>query len=688
MNFWRKFIKRFSHIARPLNDLLRKDTVFQWTPAHQTAFDELKHTITSGPVLRIPQPTLPFVLETDSSGFAISGILMQEHDSKLHPVGFHSASLNSAERNYPTHDQELLAIIRSLAHWRKHLEGTQHPILIRSDNAALSYFMKSHSLNRRQARWSEYLSRFDFRIEHIGGKKNRADGLSRRPDYYPEGIDNADQVLLPSSHFINAIIEFSSPVSLERFKFSDTLPFPSDIEAKLQDPTSRWTSINGVVRDAGEHLVVPRDVTLHNEIIHLTHSTPYAGHPGIEKIYELVSRNYVWNLLYTDVTQFIKSCPQCQQTKVIHSKPAGLLNPIPPITTPWEEITADLIVELPSSQGYDSMFVVVDRFTKRAHFIPTTSTISAEGTARLFRDNVWKHHGWPKKIISDRGPQFAAKFTQELNKLLGIETALSTAFHPQTDGQTERTNQELEQYLRLYTNFMQTDWSDWLASAEFAYNNCSHSSTDHSPFYLEYGRHPRTPLTIDTPDSYVPASQDFFTTLANARDAAFCALQHTAENMKRYADRKRKKAPLLSPGQKVWLDMVNLKTGRPSKKLDVRRTGPFEILRQINPVAYELRLPPSWRIHPVFHVSLIHPATIDESLHPVIVDDTLRPPPDLIDDQEEYEVESILDHKHGKRRRQYLVKWKGYPLSETSWQSRSDLRHARDVVLAYEASLT
>ena len=120
----------------------------------------------------------------------------------------------------------------------------------------------------------------------------------------------------------------------------------------------------------------------------------------------------------------------------------------------------------------------------------------------------------------------------------------------------------------------------------------------------------------------------------------------------------------------------------------MRCTGPFEILRQINPVAYELRLPPSWRIHPVFHVSLIHPATIDKSLHPVIVDDTLRPPPDLIDDQEEYEVESILDHKHGKCRRQYLVKWKGYPLSEVSWQSKSDLKHARDILLDYEATLT
>ena len=323
---------------------------------------------------------------------------------------------------------------------------------------------------------------------------------------------------------------------------------------------------------------MPADVLLRNEIICLYHSAPHVGHPGLEKMFELISQNYVWNSLRSDVSRFVKSCPQCQQTKVYPSKPAGLLNLIPPVTTPWEEITADFIVELPLSQGYNSIFVVVDRFTKRAHFIPTTSTISAEGTAHLFRDNVWKHHGWPKKIILDRRPQFAVKFTLELNKLLGIKMALSTAFHPQTDSQTERTKQELEQYLQLYTNFMQTDWSDWLASAKFTYNNHSHSSTDHSPFYLEYGRHPQIPLTINAPDSIVPASNDFIITLSDACASAYRALECTAVNMKCYADNKQKEAPLLSLGQQVWLDMRNLKTGCPSKKLDVRRTGPFEII--------------------------------------------------------------------------------------------------------------
>jgi hypothetical protein len=442
------------------------------------------------------------------------------------------------------------------------------------------------------------------------------------------------------------------------------------------------------VRDAGERLVVPKDVSLRTDIIRLAHSSPHAGHPGIDKTYDLVHRDYVWDTLRQDVISFVKSCPHCQQTKTFPSRPSGALQPLPPPSEAWEEITADLIVELPLSNGFDSIFVVVDRFTKRAHFIPTFTTLSASGAAKLFRDHVWTQHGWPKKIVSDRGQQFAAKFTLELNRLLGVQTALSTAYHPQTDGQTERTNQELEQYLRLYTNFMQDDWSDWLSTTEFAYNNRVHSTTGFSPFFLEYGRHPRTPLSVNKPSTQVPNTDEFISHLNEARNLASTALERAAITMKHYADRKRKRPPEFIEGQMVYLDTKNLKTGRPTKKLDAKRTGPFKVLERIGQVAYRLELPLSWRIHPVFHVSLLRPAIINNELHPEQTDDNLRPPPDVIDGEAEYEVETLLDHRGGKRksRRQYLTKWRGYP--DTTWETRKNLmRHAAESVLQYERLL-
>jgi hypothetical protein len=197
-------------------------------------------------------------------------------------------------------------------------------------------------------------------------------------------------------------------------------------------------------------------------------------------------------------------------------------------------------VHLPKSNGYDAIFVVVNRFTKCAHFFPTFTSLAASGAAKLFSNHVWTQHGWPKKIVSDRGQQFAAKFTLELNKLLGIQMALSTVYHLQMDGQTEHTNQELEQYLHLYTNFMQDNWSDWLSTAEFAYNNQVHSTTGYSPFFLEYSQHPCTSFTVDKPSSQVPNTDEFISKLKEAQDLAATSLEHATITMKHYADRKHK----------------------------------------------------------------------------------------------------------------------------------------------------
>ena len=201
-------------------------------------------------------------------------------------------------------------------------------------------------------------------------------------------------------------------------------------------------------------------------------------------------------------------------------------------------MTVDLIMELPLSDGYDAIMVVVDKFTKHAHFLPTTTHLSTEGAALLLCDNVWRHYGWPSTIISDRGTQFTAHFSQALNALLSIKTLLSTSYHPQTNGQTERVNQDLEQYLHLFTNFAQTDWNSWLAPAKFSYNNRIHSAMNYSPFFLEYSCYPCLPTDPLPGPVAVPAANNFYNSLADAHAAAHASLELAATLMKKYADCK------------------------------------------------------------------------------------------------------------------------------------------------------
>jgi len=256
-----------------------------------------------------------------------------------------------------------------------------------------------------------------------------------------------------------------------------------------------WQIEEGLVLKEGR-VYVPKDEKLRVEIIRLHHDTPIAGHGGQWKTVELVTRNYWWPGITKEVKRYVEGCDQCQRMKNRAEMPAGKLRPNQVPERLWQHISVDFITKLPVSKGHDSILVVCDRFSKMSHFVATTEKTTAEGLARLFRDNVWKLHGLPESVISDRGPQFVAGMMKELNKMLGIETKLSTAYHPQTDGQTERTNQELEQYLRMYVNHRQNNWAEWLATAEFTFNNKVHTATKMSPFQVYYGREPRMGFDI------------------------------------------------------------------------------------------------------------------------------------------------------------------------------------------------
>ena len=301
----------------------------------------------------------------------------------------------------------------------------------------------------------------------------------------------------------------------------------------------------------------------------------------------------------------MEGCDLCQRMKNRIEELAGKLKLSEVPKNPWSHLTVDFIMKLLVVAGRDAVLVVCDWLSKMTHFVATTEGTLAEGLVRLFRDNVWKLHGLPESVVLDRGPQFAAELMKELNKMLRIQTKLSTAFHPQTDGQTERMNQELEQYLRLFIEHRQKDWPEWLAAAEFVINNKVHTAMKVSPFMANYGKEMRMGGDIRKKGK-VENATEFVERMKKVHEEAEAALRKTQEKMKRYADRGRKEMEKWKKGDQVLLSTKGLVfKERPSKKLTERYVGPYVIEEVVLLNAVKLRLPSSMRIHPVVNVSWI-----------------------------------------------------------------------------------
>jgi len=333
------------------------------------------------------------------------------------------------------------------------------------------------------------------------------------------------------------------------------------------------------------------------------------------------------------------------------------------------------------SKDHDLILVVCDRFSKMSHFLVTTEKTTAEGLARLFRDNVWKLHGLPEIVISDRGLQFAAELTKELNKMLGMETKLSMAYHPQTDSQTERTNQELEQYLRMYVNHRQNNWSEWLAMAEFAFNNKVHTATKMLPFKVNYGREPRMGFDIRKKGKNKKA-EEFAREMKERHEKARAALVRSQEEMKRQADRSRKEAEEYRVGDKVLISTKDFSVElikRVTKKLTEKFIEPYVVKKIVSENAVELELLVSLRIHPVVNVRRI------VKYREQVEGQKKIPPPSVeVASKKEYEVEEILDRQERRGKMKYLVKWKRYTAEENTWEGLENLKNVMKKVEEFE----
>ena len=707
-NYYRRFIRNFAVISAPLVKVTAggKKAKFYWETEQESAFDELKTVMCREPVLHIPDMSgsTPFILQTDASAECIGSVLSQ--NGKI--VDCFSHKLNEHQLNYDIRDKELLAVVMSLDRWDHYCSNTT--VTVYTDHQSLKYIdtMKVSAPKQQRQRvirwWADILCRYNLTWIYKPGQFHIApDALSRMycvdrvlVDSVTttsavggaDGLDGeesskclqAQVVVQPSDELLAKLIEnYGEDPDWKPFleAKTGTIPAPTNGMHKLRFERTRLDETTGMLyyrssKDADERLVIPKG-DVRNMLLHEHHTADISGHLNFKRQKLQLSRRYWWQGLHRDLAEFCKSCEQCQRNKAATRRMRAPLRPLDVPKEPWTHLTFDFMTGLPKSSTYDAIFVVVDRLTKSVVLEPCTKKIDAKKTAELFMTRVFKRFGMPINIVSDRGPQFVARFFTQLFKALGTKLSPSTASHPQTDGLTERYNRVVIETLRCLINKDGDRWHEKLHLVEFAINNTVHSTLQQTPFYLNFGRHPKVATDLLSGDIEIEKSaqdraEEILTTIRSAADLMALEQEKQAERVD-----SNKKFDTFEVGEYVLVAAAKIRPpperDKFTSKLHARYIGPYQVGERIGNNAYRIRLPKNIRAHSVINVEFLRKYKKPEGFGR-----TFQPPP-LFNDKhgEFFEPEKIIKHKGSGKALRFLVRWKGWSPDKDTWEPPGNL---------------
>uniref|UniRef100_A0A2N9EF72 Integrase catalytic domain-containing protein n=1 Tax=Fagus sylvatica TaxID=28930 RepID=A0A2N9EF72_FAGSY len=561
--YYRRFVEGFSHLAMPLTRLTQKGVKFEWSEECEQSFQELKRRLVSAPILTIPDGSGGLIIYSDASKKGLGCVLMQHG----RVVAYASRQLKPYEQNYPTHDMELAAVVFALKIWRHYLYGVQCEIF--TDHKSLKYIFTQKELNMRQRRWLELIKDYDLTIKYHPGKANVvADALSRK------STGNLAAMLTTQRRILE---------DLRKLR----------IEVRLHEPGAQLANLR--VQPTLVERIKVAQASLRRRSLSEAHNTGYTVHPGGTKMYRDLKGTFWWNNMKREIAGYVARCLVCQQVKIEHQRPGGLLQPLPIPEWKWEHISMDFVTGFPRTpSGNDSIWVIVDRLTKSAHFLAIKVGLSLEKLAKLYVNEIVRLHGVPVTIVSDRDRRFVSQFWKKLHMAMGTNLNFSTAFHPQTDGQSERTIQILEDMLRACAIDFRGSWEEHLPLVEFAYNNSYQASIQMAPYEALYGRKCRSPICWDDIGERKMLGPEIVQHTVDKIQLIRERLRSAQSRQKSYADTRRRKLEY-QVGDHVFLRVSPTKGVMRfgiKGKLSPRFIGPFEVLERVGEVAYRLALPP------------------------------------------------------------------------------------------------